>query len=85
MPPSIVYVRNSPPSPVRRNPRNVSMSVVWPRRWLHSCGDECYEYADGVVWCELCGRKVDSGECIDMARGRDWNRKVFTQSLEKAK
>lgn len=77
MPPSIRYV-HPPPSPTRRAPRNVSISVVWPNRYICiCCRGEALEYADGVVWCEECGHKLHPDQMMDRSRSNRWPTYVY--------
>lgn len=66
--PSIRYIP-APPSPVRRKPRGVEMTIHAPNPFTHrACGREALLYADGTIWCEKCGHAVSSDDCIDRRR-----------------
>lgn len=68
--PQIRYIP-APPSPVRRKPRNVDMTIQSPAPYRHrGCGKDAILYADGVIWCESCGHAVKVEDCVDKRRGR---------------
>jgi hypothetical protein len=69
--PQIRYIP-APATPVRRYPKSVQMSVHTPNPYRHSCGKDALLYADGVIWCEYCGRKVAQDECTDKRRSPSW-------------
>lgn len=71
--PSIVYLP-APPSPVRKMPRSVNMSMVEPSPWACiKCRKRAITYADGVVWCEKCQKKLLDHEKRDISRGKQYN------------
>lgn len=71
--PSIIYIY-PPPSPVRKMPRNVKMSEVIPSPWACiKCRKIAKTYADGVVFCEHCKRKLLDNDKVNVSRGRQRN------------
>ena len=73
--PSIIYVP-APHSPVRRMPKNVTMTTVEPSPWACvACKKRAITYADGTVWCNRCEKKLSDTEKVDVSRGRQRNTK----------
>lgn len=73
MPVSIKYV-HPPPSPIRRMPRNTSMTEIRPSPWgCRKHRKACKTYADGVIWCEFCQHSIKPEDAIHLARGRQFN------------
>jgi hypothetical protein len=67
--PQIRYIDKRQPSPVRRFPRGVTMSIVEPSPYQHKgCRKLTKFYADGVIWCDHCGHQVKQDECINLKR-----------------
>lgn len=65
----IIYIP-LPPSPIRRFPKSVTMSTIEPSPYRHKdCHKAAILYADGVIWCNECERKVAQDECINVQRG----------------
>jgi hypothetical protein len=63
-----------PHSPVRRIPRSVKMNIVSPSPWACvKCDKPAITYADGVVWCEICEKKLSDSERKDLLRGEQRN------------
>jgi len=76
--PSIIYIR-PPEGPTRRKQRGVEMTTTEPCPYKHKeCNQEAILYADGVIWCEECGRKITHEECTDMSRGKGWVGRVYS-------
>ena len=71
--PSIIYIY-PPHSPVRRIPRNVAMNIVEPSPWqCVKCKQIAVTYADEVVWCNRCERKLLDADREDVSRGEQHN------------
>lgn len=71
--PAIKYLP-APPSPVRKLPKGVGMSQVEPSPWACiKCRKRAITYADGVVWCNKCEKKLLDHEKVDVSRGKQRN------------
>ena len=71
--PSIVYIY-PPHSPVRRMPKSVQMSIVTPSPWAcNKCNKTTITYADEVVWCLYCEKKLLDADKHDISRGEQEN------------
>jgi hypothetical protein len=69
--PAIRVIDLRKPSPLRRMPRNVNMTILEPPP--HVCVKHrkiAKTYADGCIWCELCGHALAEGQYVDRRRGR---------------
>lgn len=72
--PSIIYVRKNPPSPIRRFPKGVEMNLIEPSHYAcRGCKKRTKHYADGVIWCETCGKTVHPNDAVNVTRGRQIN------------
>lgn len=73
MPPSIIYIY-PPHSPTRRMPKSITMTTVVPTPWAcRDCRKPAITYADNVVWCNECEKKLLDADRVDIARGEQRN------------
>lgn len=69
--PGIKVIDRRQHSPIRRMPRNVAMTILEPGPHICiKCRKQAKTYADGCIWCDLCGRPLKEGEYSDKRRGR---------------
>lgn len=49
------------------------MSRVEPSPYIcKGCKQEVVEYADGVLWCEVCAKRVELDNVFDRSRSNRW-------------